>query len=120
MKKSELIQKLKEIPGDPEVCIFDYRKNLAHDDGDGASAGIYPDIHVELISNEDDPEFVPWIGMEFKNEELEDDFAEERACRVCGCTESNCRQCIEKTGFACHWVAEDLCSRCADEDVSSL
>jgi hypothetical protein len=28
MKRSELIQKLNEIPGeDPEVCIFNYKKN---------------------------------------------------------------------------------------------
>jgi hypothetical protein len=36
----------------------------------------------------------------------------ERACRVCGCTEMDCRQCVEKTGEPCHWVEEDLCSAC--------
>lgn len=39
--------------------------------------------------------------------------AEERRCRVCGCTDHDCRQCIEKTGQPCYWVAEDLCSACA-------
>lgn len=34
-------------------------------------------------------------------------------CRVCGCTEDNCKQCIEKTGSPCYWVEEDLCSACA-------
>lgn len=38
-----------------------------------------------------------------------------RTCRVCGCTDSDCRQCIEATGKPCHWVQADLCSRCADE-----
>ena len=37
---------------------------------------------------------------------------EERKCRVCGCTDNDCSQCIEKTGGPCHWVEEDLCSAC--------
>lgn len=35
-----------------------------------------------------------------------------RRCRVCSCTESNCRGCIERTGIPCHWVGPDLCSAC--------
>jgi hypothetical protein len=38
-----------------------------------------------------------------------------RRCRVCGCTDDDCRQCIEKTGKPCHWVEPDLCSACAGE-----
>jgi hypothetical protein len=37
------------------------------------------------------------------------------SCRVCGCTDDDCRQCVEATGHACHWVeGEDppVCSRC--------
>lgn len=34
-------------------------------------------------------------------------------CRVCGCTQENCKQCIEKTGSPCYWIEEDLCSACA-------
>ena len=41
--------------------------------------------------------------------------AEERKCRVCGCTENDCRQCVEKTGSPCHWVEDDLCSACVAE-----
>jgi len=37
-----------------------------------------------------------------------------RTCRVCGCTDLDCSQCIEKTGFPCHWVEADLCSACVD------
>lgn len=38
---------------------------------------------------------------------------EQRACRVCGCTDADCSQCVEKTGVPCHWVQADLCSACA-------
>lgn len=36
-----------------------------------------------------------------------------RTCRVCGCTDDACYQCIEKTGKPCHWVEKDLCSACS-------
>lgn len=35
-----------------------------------------------------------------------------QTCRVCGCTDDDCSQCIEVQGYPCHWVEEDLCSRC--------
>jgi hypothetical protein len=35
-------------------------------------------------------------------------------CRVCGCTDNDCTQCVEKTGEACVWVEPDLCSACAE------
>lgn len=35
-----------------------------------------------------------------------------RTCRVCGCTEDDCRQCIAKIGEPCHWAEADLCSAC--------
>jgi hypothetical protein len=38
-----------------------------------------------------------------------------RACRVCGCTDSDCRHCIAKTGAPCHWVGPRLCSACMPE-----
>ena len=37
-----------------------------------------------------------------------------RACRVCGCTDDDCRQCIARTGEPCRWVAQDLCSACQE------
>lgn len=35
-------------------------------------------------------------------------------CRICGCTEDDCSDCVEATGEACSWVddARTLCSRC--------
>lgn len=36
-----------------------------------------------------------------------------RSCRVCGCTDDDCQQCVEAQGRPCSWVEPDLCSRCA-------
>ncbi len=36
-------------------------------------------------------------------------------CRVCGCTNDDCRQCVLASGRACSWVAPYLCSRCYEE-----
>ncbi|MCX8533062.1 hypothetical protein [Chryseobacterium luquanense] len=38
---------------------------------------------------------------------------ESQTCSVCGCTDYDCRQCIEKTGRPCHWYEDNLCSACA-------
>jgi len=43
---------------------------------------------------------------------------EKKKCRVCGCTEDNCQQCVEKTGMPCHWVEDDLCSACKTTVIS--
>lgn len=48
------------------------------------------------------------------------DHYEELRCRVCGCTDLNCSECIEATGGPCHWIKEmggeppegPICSRC--------
>lgn len=37
----------------------------------------------------------------------------ERKCRICGCTDEDCSQCIAVTGHPCHWVEVDLCSACS-------
>jgi ParB/RepB/Spo0J family partition protein len=43
--------------------------------------------------------------------------AEVQKCRVCGCTEDDCSQCIEASGRPCSWVKgqPNLCTRCKDE-----
>lgn len=39
---------------------------------------------------------------------------ESQTCKVCGCTDYDCRQCIEKTGKPCYWFEDNLCSACAE------
>lgn len=39
---------------------------------------------------------------------------EAQKCRVCGCTEEDCSQCVKLTGHPCHWIETDLCSACDD------
>lgn len=41
-----------------------------------------------------------------------------RKCRVCGCTDDDCRLCVEKTGKPCFWVERDLCSACKTTVIS--
>jgi chromosome partitioning protein len=43
---------------------------------------------------------------------------EERKCRVCGCTDDDYRQWVEKTGKPRFWVADDLCGACKTTVVS--
>ena len=82
MKVSELIKKLQEFPQDLEVKIFDWRKNLNEDWGDGSSAGIY-DIEVsmddytedekEYYKERHDKEFVPWVQLSFESDDYSDE-----------------------------------------------
>lgn len=41
--------------------------------------------------------------------------ADVHKCRVCGCTDDDCRGCIERTGEPCHWVERTLCSACSSQ-----
>jgi hypothetical protein len=36
-----------------------------------------------------------------------------RTCEICGCTDEDCSQCVEKTGSPCNWVGDELCSACS-------
>lgn len=40
--------------------------------------------------------------------------ATQAECRVCGCTDLDCRRCVERTGEACTWIEDDLCSACVN------
>lgn len=44
-------------------------------------------------------------------DQLLEQAASERVCRVCGCTEGNA------CGDGCYWVEDDLCSSCADMEL---
>jgi hypothetical protein len=41
-------------------------------------------------------------------------------CRECGCTDTDCRECIQKIGMPCKWVEDDLCSACCSAPIASL
>lgn len=41
-------------------------------------------------------------------------------CRVCRCTDEDCRQCIAKTGEPCRWVEPDLCSACVEASAKPV
>jgi PRTRC genetic system protein E len=56
----------------------------------------------------------PTVWHDFHAEFCKRPTPNQRHCRVCGCTEEDCRQCIEKTGQPCHWVEADLCSACVE------
>lgn len=74
MKKEELIKKIQEIvPDGAEVVIFDHRKNLNDDVGDGSSVGIYQDFEVEHYTEEEIKDgCIPFSALVFDNEEFED------------------------------------------------
>jgi hypothetical protein len=57
--------------------------------------------------------FYPGFPPGFDPKRAEKGLAQaQRRCRVCGCTDLDCHQCIEKNGQPCHWVEADLCSAC--------
>lgn len=41
-------------------------------------------------------------------------------CRVCGCVDEDCANCIRRTGSPCSWVEPGLCSACAHPTNGSL
>ena len=85
MKIELLIKKLQELqlnnPG-IDVAIFDHRKNLGDDIGDGSSLGIYSDFELTIEQLEDDEteyyrdvhdaEYKPWCSLAFDNEDYND------------------------------------------------
>ena len=43
-----------------------------------------------------------------------------RRCRVCGCIDLDCEECIRRTGEPCSWVEADLCSACVAGSESGV
>lgn len=83
MLVEKLIKELKKLPKGTDVCLYDWRKNLNNDVGDGSSAGIHPEFDIELQKLEGDElnyyeerherKFVPWIAITFDNDDYNDD-----------------------------------------------
>lgn len=129
MKNKDLIAALQEHDPELEVAVFDWRKNaIGAELGGSVSFGIYQDIKVEKMEPDPEETQMPeedrlaatWLALSFTNEDYEDNFAEMRNCRACGCTDLDCRQCIQKTGQPCSWVEEDLCSACVEQESMIL
>jgi len=128
MKNKDLIAALQQYDPEIDVAILDWRLNLLSDLGDGSGDGIYTEPRLEVIKDEEERPGIPeeerknasWLAILIDNPNLEDAFEEPRHCRVCGCTDDNCMQCILKTGQPCHWVEGDLCSACVESDGQSF
>lgn len=41
-----------------------------------------------------------------------------RTCRVCGCTDDDCRQRVAPSDETIRWVAADLCSACEEREAA--
>lgn len=58
---------------------------------------------------------------EYFCELMDEDFEiVKKVCRVCGCTDDDCSECVEVTGEPCYWTEDDLCSRCDDEEDDTI
>jgi hypothetical protein len=111
----------------PENAAVYYRYNFDYKTYHGWMVGCHKDIvnlradiealnagtHQIICATEAGPPSDSWRPEEEKKQE-------KRRCRVCGCTDDDCRQCIEKTGEPCYWVEEDLCSACAGKEDDIL
>ena len=61
---------------------------------------------------------IPKVFIENNPDEIlfeETESLYDKICRICGCTDYDCNQCIKKTGQPFYWVEDDVCSCCADE-----
>ena len=56
------------------------------------------------------------IREALKSFEDRDSEALEPQCRRCGCCDSDCSECIERTGLPCTWAEPHVCSGCATPD----
>lgn len=75
MTKEELIKKIQDnIPDGAEVVIFDWRKNLGDDVGDGSSAGIYKDFDIEHFTEKEiEDGCIPFSALVFNNDDYSDE-----------------------------------------------
>lgn len=88
MEIEKLIEKLTELQKTHpkiNVNVFDWRKNLGDDIGDGSSEGVYGDFEISVFKLEGEEaefykeqhgeEFVAWVALSFDNEDYNDDGA---------------------------------------------
>ena len=75
MLKEELIKQIQEkIPDGTEVVIFDHRKNLNDDIGDGSGVGIYKNFEVAHFTKQEIADgSIPFAALIFENNDYTDD-----------------------------------------------
>ena len=93
------------------VVIY-YAKEQGLDDTDGKYA-VVCQTHNSIVNTTS----LPKARFAMKSVDFCEKCMEAKAmkCRICGCTDEDCSQCIEKTGRPCSWVEPGLCSACKDE-----
>jgi hypothetical protein len=71
MIKEDLIKKIQEtVPEGAEVVLFDHRKNLDDDIGDGSSEGIYKDFEIVCYTPQEIKDgCIPFSAIIFENED---------------------------------------------------
>jgi len=70
----DLIEKLKEMPQEMNVNIFDWRKNLFVGGGDSVSDGITPVEHLEVVTHIDEDDVThQWIAINYENDDYTDE-----------------------------------------------
>lgn len=83
MNVQELIDKLKEFDPNLPVRLFDHRKCMHFDSGDGSYAGVYDEMEISIydIEGEDERAFFkeqhgtdykPWLAISFENDDYEE------------------------------------------------
>jgi len=68
-----LLKKLKEIEGDFEMCLCDWRKNIHNMDGGGEPNGIGIESKFEIRLEEDESFNKKFIGIDFTNDDYNED-----------------------------------------------
>ena len=83
MIKEKLIEALQKLPDGINVNLFDHRKCMHDDCGDGSHEGIYPEFEIEVIKIEEKDglelykerhgvPFRPWAALSFVNDDYEE------------------------------------------------
>jgi hypothetical protein len=89
--------------------IWDYR-----DDPEGIRFGTELTSRPDWITDAEQVAQMQWDRYETRTKALGYWIQPVRICRVCGCTDDDCPECIERTGEPCSWVEGDLCSACVE------
>jgi NTP pyrophosphatase (non-canonical NTP hydrolase) len=77
MKKSELLEKINAIPGDPEVCVMNSSLNSHFACQEGTPHGMHFDFKIgnytneDLFEGEDEDKYSPFISLEFDEDLLD-------------------------------------------------